>query len=128
MKGRVKGRHGGRGLGVASAGGPSSPRQHLPAPCQPCCQVTSPYYYNNINGFSYVIVEDQHPYGEGKGQQRRSPVRLAAGAAAAALLQAPPPPPPLRSASVSLVWMHGERLQVTACTHVHMPAAPAHTS
>ncbi|KAI7839227.1 hypothetical protein COHA_007040 [Chlorella ohadii] len=25
-------------------------------------EVTSPYYYNSINGFSYVIVEDQHPY------------------------------------------------------------------
>jgi secreted PhoX family phosphatase len=25
-------------------------------------EVTSPYYYNNINGFSYIIAEDQHPY------------------------------------------------------------------
>ena len=65
-----------------------SPSNGSSPPCS--LQVTSPYYYNSINGYSYVIASDQHPY---SGAQR-----VCMGHAAAA-----PPPPSLLPAAAAAI-------------------------
>ena len=45
---------------------PSSPSLHCP-------QVTSPYYYKNIGGFSYILAVSQHPY-EGRDDKVKEPL------------------------------------------------------
>ena len=38
-----------------------------------CPQVTSPYYYKDIGGFSYILAVSQHPY-EGRDDKVKEPL------------------------------------------------------